>query len=214
MLDILHHQMCLGSDMAQSKQILQAMNTARSIQTLAQQASAYVTASTFPSSLPRYVNMNPVNDWTSSALMATAMETVTLPSRLRDLGGRQASLSLLVDILNRDGRQNIFELSASVLSSVQGNGSSTEVTSGCSNEHTNQSRTRSSQTNLESNSMHGTLELDIQYATKLSETSRETDAHIFSQAVVQRGLTGNNEATHPTGHIMSRMPSTDTVVEK
>lgn len=214
MLDIRYHQIRLDSDMVQSKQILQTMNTARSMQTLAQQASAYITASTFPSSLPTYVNMNPVNDWTSSALMATAMETVTLPSRLRDIGGRQASLSLLVDMLNTDGRQNIFELSASVSSSTQGNGSAIEVTSGFSNGHTGQSRTRSSQANLESNSVHGTLELDIQYATKLSEQSQGTDPHIFSQVVLQRGLIGNNEAINPTGHNMSGMPSTDAVVEK
>jgi len=74
-------------------QIVQTINAARSIQSLAQQASAYVTASSLPSALPSYVNLNPVNDWTSSALIATAIETITLPSRLRDSGGRQASLS-------------------------------------------------------------------------------------------------------------------------
>jgi hypothetical protein len=180
---------------------------------LAQQASAYVTASAFPSSLPRYVNLNPVNDWTSSALMAAAMETVTLPSRLRDLGGRQASLSLLVDTLNTDGRQNILELSVSVPSSAQGNGVSMEVASGLSRGHAGQSRTRSSETAFESISMHGPLKLDIQYGTKLSEKLPERDAHIFSQAVIQRGLAGNNEVMKPTGQITSGMASTETVVE-
>jgi hypothetical protein len=155
-----------------------------------------------------------VNNWTSSALMAMAIETVTLPSRLRELGGRQASLSLLVDMLNTDGRQNIFELAAGVPWSAQENGSAGEGMSGSPNGAADPSVSHSSQTNRESNSAPGTPELDIQYATKLSRQSQVTDAHIFSQAVIRRGLIGNGEAVNATDHIMSGIPSTDTVVEK
>jgi hypothetical protein len=190
------------------------VNTARSIQALAQQASAYVAISTFPSSLPRYVNLDPINDWISSALIATAIETVTLPSRLRELGGRQASLSLLVDMLNIDGRQNLFELAASLPSSAPENGYTGEGTSGFSNRHAETSLAHSSQTNRERNLSQGTPAPDIHYATKLSPHSQEIDPHIFSQAVIQRGLIGNNEAADSTDHNMGGIPNTDTVVEK
>jgi hypothetical protein len=187
------------------------------MQSLAQQASAYVTTSTIPSLLPGYVNLDPVNDWTSSALMATAIETVTLPSRLRELGGRQASLSLLVDMLNTDGRQNIFELAASVpwrTSSGHEDGPAGDGMPGFSNEHANTSLAHSSQTNRESNSAKGTPKLDINFATELSNHSQGTDAHIFSQAVIQRGLIGNSDARNTTDRIMRPLPSSDTVVEK
>lgn len=193
------------------------MNAARSIQSVAQQASAYITTSTLPSYLPRYVNLDPVNDWTSSALMATAIETVTLPSRLRVSAGRQASLSHLVDFLNTDGRQNMFELAAGMplrLSSVQEDGSADEGMPGFSNGHTDSSLTQSSQTNRESDSAQCTPQLDINYTTELFQPSRGGDPHIFSRAVIQRGLNSNSDAINTADYRMTGMSSRDTVVER
>lgn len=184
-------------------QIVQTINAARSIQSLPQQASAYVTASSVPSALPSYVNLNPVNDWTSSALIATAIETVTLPSRLRDSGGRQASLSLLEDMLNTNGRQNVFELAAGVpwrTSSARENGSAGQG--------------RPANPNRESMPAQHTPDLDIKYATELSQRSQGTDPHIFSQVVIQRGLIGSREEVNMTDHIVKGTTSPGTMVEK
>ena len=160
--------------------------------------------------------MNPVNDWTSSALMATAIETITLPSRLRDSGGRQASLSLLEDMLNTNGRQNVFELAGGVpwhTSSARENGSVGQGRPGFSNEHGNPSVANSPQANRESMPAQQTPDLDIKYATGLSQQSQGTDPHIFSQIVTQRGLTGSVEEVNMTDHIVRRTTSPGTVVE-
>jgi hypothetical protein len=146
--------------------------------------------------------------------MAMAIETVTLPCRLRELGGRQASLSHLVDILNTDGRQNFFELAASLPQVVQENGSTGGGVSGFSNRHAETSLAHPLQTNRERTLSQGTAEFDMHYAIKLSPESQETDPHIFSQAVTHRGLIATNEAAKSTDHIMSGIPSTDTVMEK
>jgi len=191
-------------------QIVQTINAARSIQSLAQQASAYVTASSLPSALPSYVNLNPVNDWTSSALITTAIETVTLPSRLRDSGGRQASLSLLEDMLNTNGRQNIFELAAG----VRENGSTGQGRPGFSNGHANPSAANPPQANRESMPAQHTPDLDIKYATKLSQQPPGTDPHIFSQVIIQRGLISSREEANMTDHIAEGTTSPGTTVEK
>jgi hypothetical protein len=198
-------------------QIVQTINAARSIQSLPQQASAYVTASSLPSALPSYVNLNPVNDWTSSALIATAIETVTLPSRLRDSGGRQASLSLLEDMLNTNGRQNVFELAAGVpwrTSSAQENDSAGQARPGFSNGHANPSAANPPQANRESMPAQHTPDLDIKYATKLSQQPPGTDPHIFSQAIIQRGLMSSREEANMTDHIAEGTTSPGTTVEK
>ena len=181
-----------------------------------QQASAYVTASSVPSALPSYVNLNPINHWTSSALIATAIETITLPSRLRDSGGRHASLSLLEDTLNANGRQNVFELAAGVpwrTSSARKNGSVGQGRPGFSNEHANPSVANSPQANRESTLAQHAPDLDIKFATKPSQRSQGTDPHIFSQAVVQRGLIGSREEVNMTDHIVGRTTSPGPVVE-
>ena len=198
-------------------QIVQTINAARSIQSLAQHASAYVTASSLPSALPSYVNLNPVNDWTSSALIATAIETVTLPSRLRDSGGRQASLSLLEDMLNTNGRQNIFELAAGVpwrTSSAREKGSTGQGRPGFSNGHANPSVANPPQANRESMPAQHTPDLDIKYTTELSQRSLGTDPHIFSQAVIQRGLIGSKDEANIADHIMKGTTRPGTMVEK
>ena len=181
-----------------------------------QQASAFVTASSVPSALPSYVNLNPVNDWTSSALIATAIETITLPSRLRDSGGRHASLSLLEDTLNTNGRQNVFELAAGVpwrTFSARENGSVGQGRPGFSNEHANPSVANSPQANRESMPAQHTPDLDIKYATELSQRSQGTDPHIFSRVIIQRGLIGSREEVNMTDHIVRTTTSPDTVVE-
>ena len=196
-------QSCEISDEAQQKQILRTMNSARSIQSLAQQASAYMTTSTIPALLPDYVKLDPFADWTSSALMAMAIETVTLPSRLREAGGRQASLSLLEDMLNTDGKQNIFELAASVsqrMFSTTVNGSANEETPSVFNGHSEVPP---------ADSIQPDPVLDIRYATEPSRRSQGTNPHTFGRAITQRGLIGHSEAV-----AASTEPNTDAVVEK
>jgi hypothetical protein len=207
--DILNIQLCRCSNEAQQKRLVQTINSARSIQSMAQQASAYNTATTLPASLPGYVNLDQANDWISSALVATAIETVTLPSRFRPLGGRQASLSLLEDILNPDGRQNIFELTAGVprrsLSNQNHVGSADEGTPSISNGHTEIPHADSSQAEPG---------LEIKYATELPGRLQGPSPHMFSQALIQRGIVGNSDVVGTTEHNVGAGPIADAVVEK
>ncbi|KIW33030.1 protein DML1, variant [Cladophialophora immunda] len=124
-----------GSRVTREKQSARACNAAKTLQSIGQQASAYVRLAAPPSILPRYVNVDSGSDWVSAALLCAGIESVTLPTRLRAEAGKRGTLSLLEDTLNTNGVQNVFELHASVTSSnigtshssngaarVQGNG--------------------------------------------------------------------------------------------
>lgn len=204
----------LGTDYMKRQQILRTVNAARSVQTMAQQASAYVNASTVPSGLPRYVHLETVSDWSTSALLVTAIESIMLPTRIRAAGGRQAPLPFLEAALNTNGRQNIFELSASVFShgvESQQNG----FTSGTDNAVL--SHGDSSQMMREEDSSQQISTLDINYTTELPQQSIRPSEHTFSQVAVRRGRNVNGSSGIATDHNsedMVRMPGVDTVVEK
>jgi hypothetical protein len=59
-----------------------------------------------------------------------------------------------------------------------------------------------------------TPDLDIKDATELSQRFQGTDPHIFSQAVIQRGLISSREEANMTDHIVRGTTSPATVVEK
>ena len=69
---------------------------------------------TTPSNLPDYVNLDKTSEWYTSALLCSAMESVTLPTRIRPNGGQKGSMALLEAALNTTGNQTIFELRSSV----------------------------------------------------------------------------------------------------
>ncbi|RMD40614.1 hypothetical protein DV735_g4519, partial [Chaetothyriales sp. CBS 134920] len=91
-----------------------AANTARSLRSFAQQASAYIRLATQPGKLPSYVNLTGTSDWRTTALLCSGLETLTLPTRLHSEHSRYAPLSFFQDTLNVNGGQNLFELSMSV----------------------------------------------------------------------------------------------------
>ena len=89
-------------------------NAARSMRSLAQQSSAYISLNTAPKPVPGHINLQGRSEWLTSAFLCLAVESATLPSRLRDTRTRQTTLSLLEDGLNTNGRQTLFELQMSV----------------------------------------------------------------------------------------------------
>lgn len=63
---------------------------------------------------------DPSSSWHTAALLATAIETATLPSRLRKLGSGAAgqsgdTLAYLTDLLNATGKQTVANLQMSVV---------------------------------------------------------------------------------------------------
>lgn len=67
--------------------MLATANSARSLNEISPLTSAYVPIMSPPASLPSYVNGDLQSKWYSSALLSMALETVSLPTRLRQHNG-------------------------------------------------------------------------------------------------------------------------------
>jgi hypothetical protein len=63
-----------------------------------------------PTMLPSYVDINPQSQWHISGLLSTALESMTLPSRLKAQSMSLQTLDQLEHALNINGRQNIAKL--------------------------------------------------------------------------------------------------------
>ena len=99
-----------GAPVPRQIRSLRSGNSARSMRSLSQQSSAYISLNSCPTPIPKYINLDSKSEWLTSALLCCAMESATLPSRLLNLGSRHVSLSLLEDALNTNGSQKLFEL--------------------------------------------------------------------------------------------------------
>ena len=70
---------------------------------------------TMPSSrLPSEIIVDPTSQWHVSALLSTALETMTLPSRLKARGGSRGTIDQLVNATNVNGNQNVAKIRMSV----------------------------------------------------------------------------------------------------
>ena len=67
-----------------------------------------------PSTTPNYVQIDRKSIWHASALLSTAMETITLPSRLKAQNSVRQSLDDIAASLNVNGNQNIAKLRMSI----------------------------------------------------------------------------------------------------
>lgn len=89
-------------------------NTARSFSEIAPQASIFVPATVPAGRLPSYIHLDPTSEWHKSALILTAWESLTLPSRLRLSSYARETLNQLENTLNINGNQNIARLQLSL----------------------------------------------------------------------------------------------------
>lgn len=99
----------------QATEIRHSANVARSLQAMVPQTSAFVRLSSPPARIPGYVRLNPSSEWSKTALLCTALETTTLPTRLNQGNGRPGSLAELESTLNKTGSRTLFELQANVV---------------------------------------------------------------------------------------------------
>ncbi|KIX93488.1 uncharacterized protein Z520_10666 [Fonsecaea multimorphosa CBS 102226] len=166
-----------GSRMTREKLSVRACNASRTLQSIAQQASAYVRLAAPPSILPRYVNIDRGSDWMSTALLCAGIESVTLPTRLNAEAGKRGSLSLFEDTLNTNGVQNVFELYASVTSSkTEASHSSNGTATGHGNGYGENQSTNSPEPSR----------LDLDYSPSLSSPSAGRSSHVFAQVECDR----------------------------
>lgn len=92
----------------QHKQLKKDTNKAKSLYSISPQANLYVPILDLPQKLPGYLQVDRHSEWQTTALISSALETVTLPSRLRPYHDFESSLTGDV------GRHNIFELQTSM----------------------------------------------------------------------------------------------------
>ncbi|KAF7712202.1 Uncharacterized protein PECH_003960 [Penicillium ucsense] len=95
-------------------------NKARSIYSISPQANLYVPLLDIPQNLPQYLNVDRHSAWQRSALLSSAVESMSLPSRLRPYHDFEASLA------GDDGTRNIYELQTSFNPSALNEESSTK----------------------------------------------------------------------------------------
>ncbi|KAK3340940.1 tubulin nucleotide-binding domain-like protein [Neurospora tetraspora] len=97
--------------LSRDKRLLRLANKARTLTEVYKHASVVVPF-TVPATLPGSVALDGGSQWHSTALLVAAMESVTLPSRLRDAANRD-TMGTLADTLNAMGKQNVASLGMS-----------------------------------------------------------------------------------------------------
>ncbi|PYI27024.1 protein dml1 [Aspergillus indologenus CBS 114.80] len=157
-----------GRKVDRQTQYKRDLNKSRSIYAIAPQASLYTPIVDPPSRLPSTVHIDPHSEWYTSALISSALESVTLPTRLRPYHDFEASLA------GDDGVHKIFELQSTIVPDEEVAEHSTQGPKAHAGQEENtdgpKPRTR--------------FELDFTYNGLGSDT-----AHIFNQLQVSRGIT-------------------------
>lgn len=92
----------------QNHQFKKDTNKARSLYSISPQASLYVPIIDLSHQLPDYLTVDRQSEWQKTALIASAIESVTLPSRLKPYQHFEAALA------GEDGTHTIFELQSSI----------------------------------------------------------------------------------------------------
>lgn len=102
-----------NTKLLQAGRLLKLSNTARSVSEIVSQASLFIPM-TVPSMLPSYVTIDYQSQWHVSGLLCTALESMTLPSRLKARNGIRETVDGIASALNINGNQNIAKLRMSV----------------------------------------------------------------------------------------------------
>lgn len=153
------------------------------------------------------------SQWHVSALLSTAIETMTLPSRLKIQGSRRETIDQLVNALNINGNQKIAKLRMSIDQKEALNGHSRpgrlEV-GGQSNDVRMPSQDRRANESHDEEDESGVSTFDMEFFPESHEQNgtRRTSgkSHVFGQAESHRGPedTTENEATEDEGIARAR----------
>ncbi|KAE8150875.1 tubulin domain-containing protein [Aspergillus avenaceus] len=167
-----------GSKVPRQAQLKRDMNKARSIYNISPQASLYTPIIDPPSRIPSNIHLDARSQWHTSALISSAMESVTLPTRLRPFHDFEASLA------GDDGTHKIYELQSTVIPE---------------NDEHSPSGTRQSIDETEASEggkpkAQAEFEIDFSYDGQGSGTS-----HIFNQLQVWRGVEIPDSEGAPSG---------------
>jgi hypothetical protein len=174
----------------QDKRLLRLANKAKTLTEMYKHASLIVPI-TLPRPLGSRVSLDAASRWHTSALVASAVESVTLPARLRN-GLNNDTFAGMAGILNQLGKQSIASLHMSIAKQKA------PATSGDSRVRQGTDRTeygdREDDEDEESKGVH--LDLDFTPSDQLEPGRRQNGFHqprIFSQLVTIRGSTAEDE---------------------
>ncbi|KAE8160695.1 tubulin domain-containing protein [Aspergillus tamarii] len=165
-----------GLKVSRQTQLKRDMNKARTIYSISPQSSLYTPIIDPPSHTPSKVYVDPHSEWHTTALISSAMESITLPTRLRQFHDFESSLA------GDDGTHKIFELQSSVTADDGTNEQQLPVKGSLTEANASEQGAVKSQAEFE---------LDFTYDGHGSNNS-----HIFNQLQVWRGTKPdkNNES--------------------
>lgn len=88
------------------RQLLHATNMAQSLSALDSSASIHIPFGNVPRKIPEYLNLGS-HRWQTSAMQCTAIESITLPARLRSSQSARSTFDNMEMVLNGDGKRRI-----------------------------------------------------------------------------------------------------------
>ncbi|PKY09086.1 tubulin nucleotide-binding domain-like protein [Aspergillus campestris IBT 28561] len=145
------------------------INKARSLHSIAPQSSLYTPIIDPPSRLPGSIHLNHRSQWYTSALISCALESVTLPTRLRAYHAFEASLA------GDDSSHNIFELQSTIIQNQDKYRQQHPVSAGVSEDTDDRG----------SHPAEAQTKFDIDFTYDGFEGERP---HVFNQLLVMRGI--------------------------
>lgn len=167
-----------------------------------------------PSRLPNYAVVDPLSPWNVAGLFSTALETMSLPSRLKLRNGIRESLDQLINVLNVNGNQNIAKLRMSIEQETAPNGhhrpARLEVRAQSRDIRLPSQERRAEEPDSQDESKVKTFDMDF-FPAEASDQSRVRraikEAHVFGQAETYRSDTQKQEDDHNSeeaGHERAR----------
>ncbi|KAL9044631.1 MAG: hypothetical protein Q9214_002243 [Letrouitia sp. 1 TL-2023] len=174
-----------------AKTVLRTVNIAKTLQDILLQTSMYVPLTVSSRHLPPYVELDENSQWQLSGLLSLAVESMTLPSRLRHQSAQRGNLGDIEAVLNVNGNQRIANLQCTL-----DDDSSLQEADGAVSASAKDSRVSTSDTSdlaLEDELQEPHLSLDIDFTniesgrSGISIRQWERKKHVFASVHSLRG---------------------------
>ncbi|KAL4787512.1 tubulin domain-containing protein [Aspergillus varians] len=162
----------------QTSKFKREMNKARSIYAISPEATMYTPVRDPPSRLPSTIHVDNNSEWYTSALISMAVESVTLPTRLRPYQNFESLLA------GDDSTRRIFELQASILQPEDQDKRRQKLMKRPSTAEPSESG---------SSKVRTEFDLNFTYDSPISDKS-----HVFNQLQVLRGAKPDDEDEEPS----------------
>lgn len=150
---------------------------------LGELSSVYIPVSNSPAKAPSYLTMDTHSSWHLGAFQAVALESMTMPSRLRALGGTRGTLQDMEVAFNSTGKRRVAKFEMSI--------ADPDVLEEKADEQIAQAEKGGSMTSKTASDVDDHLtEFDIDAFAKdyrISSRNSHKKEHIFGRSEVSRG---------------------------